>query len=238
MARPKKTQGSRKPRRPYIERIYNRRGVEAWLVDGSYIRKNIDEEFSNFGHSGSSDAIPKNEIWIDQESDADEHRFFLAHAALERRLMLAGKDYDAARRQANKMERKMRVAAGDLRKLTKGKDLPQPERVHSRLLKKLNNGVTVWLVHGRLVRSVFDIEFTEGGHEQVYEYVPLNEVWIDDDIHDDERGFILFHELFERRLMAGGMTYDKAHERASKREGYLRHHPTELHEALADEGWE
>ncbi len=238
MAPRKKTHGSRKRQRPYIERIYHRRGVEAWLVDGSYIRKNIDEEFSNFGHSGSFDSIPKNEIWIDQESDPDEHRFFLAHASLERRLMCAGKDYDAARRQANKMERKMRIAAGDLRKLTKGKDLPQPERVHSRLLKKLNNGVTVWLVDGRLVRSVFDIEFTEGGHEQVYEYVPLNEVWIDDDIHDDERGFILFHELFERRLMAGGMTYDKAHERASSRERYLRHHPTELHEALADEGWE
>ena len=235
---PRKSQTSRKPRRPYIRRIYNRRGVEAWLVDGSYIRKNIDEEFSNFGHHGSFDCVPKNEIWLDQESDPDEHRFFLAHAALERRLMLAGKDYDAARRQANKMERKMRIAAGDLQKVIKGKDLPQPERVHTHLLKKLNSGVTVWLVNGRLVRSVFDIEFTEGGHEQVYEYVPLNEVWIDDDIHDDERGFVIFHELFERRLMSNGMTYDKAHAEASKREGYLRHHPAELHEALADEGWE
>jgi len=238
MTQQKKNPAFRKRRPPYIERLYNRRGVEAWLVDGSYIRKNIEEEFSNFGHSGSFDSIPKSEIWIDQESDPDERHFFLAHAAFERRLMLAGKDYDAARRQANKMERKMRIAAGDLRKLTKGHDLPQPERVHSSLLKKLDNGVTVWMVKGRLVRSVFDIEFTEGGHEHVYEYVPSDEVWIDDDVHDDERGFILFHELFERRLMATGMTYDKAHERASKREGYLRHHPAELHEALADEGWE
>ena len=38
--------------------------------------------------------------------------------------------------------------------------------------------------------------------------------------------------------MAEGMTYDQAHEKASKREGYLRHHPAELHEALADEGGE
>jgi hypothetical protein len=235
---PKRKTPQRKPRRPYIKRLYNRRGVEAWLVDGSYIRKNIDEEFSNFGHHGSFDCIPKNEIWLDQESDPDEHRFFLAHASLERRLMLAGKDYDSARRQANKVERKMRIATGDLRKLTEGHDLPQPERVHTRLLKKLNNGVTVWLVDGRLVRSAFDIEFTEGGHEHVYEYVPRDEVWIDDDVHDDERGFVLLHELFERRLMSEGITYDEAHEQASKREGYLRHHPAELHEALADEGWE
>jgi hypothetical protein len=228
----------RKRRRPYIERIYHRRGVEAWLVDGSYIRKNIDKEFSNFGHHGSFSSIPKNELWLDQESDPDERRFFLAHVSLERRLMLVGKDYETARRQANKMERKMRIAAGDLHKLTKGHDLPQPERVHTKLLKKLNNGVTVWLVNGRLVRSAFDIEFTEGGHEHVYEYVPRNELWIDDDVHDDERGFILFHELFERRLMASGITYDKAHEQASKREAYFRNHPAELHEALADEGWE
>lgn len=110
--------------------------------------------------------------------------------------------------------------------------------MHTKLLKKLNNGITVWLVNGRLVRSAFDIEFTEGGHEHVYEYVPRNELWIDDDIHDDERGFILFHELFERRLMASGINYDKAHKQASKRESYLRNHPAELHEPLANEGWE
>ena len=70
------------------------------------------------------------------------------------------------------------------------------------------------------------------------EYVARNEVWIDDDVHDDERGFILFHELFEQRLVSEGMTYDQAHKKASKREGYFRQHPAELHEALADEGWE
>src|SRR5947207_7829217 len=105
-------------RRPYVRRLEGRRGVEVWLVDGSYIRKNVDEEFSNFGHHGSFQEIPKNEIWIDVEADPDEHRFFVAHAALERRLMLGGKDYDSARRQANRMERKLRIGAGDLRKVT------------------------------------------------------------------------------------------------------------------------
>ena len=209
-----------------------------WLVEGSYIRKNVDGEFSNFGHHYSFAEIPENEIWLDHESDPDEHEFFLHHAVLERRLMRQGADYDTARRKANHAERKMRVAAGDVRKVTGGKDLPQPSRVHTRLWKKLTNGVSVWRVNGRLVRSTFDIEFTEGGHEHVYEFVPHDEVWIDDDIHEDELGFVLFHELHERNLMAKGTDYDAAHAQSSKRERYLRNHPAELHQALADEGWE
>jgi hypothetical protein len=53
-----------------------------------------------------------------------------------------------------------------------------------------------------------------------------------------ERGFILFHELYERNLMANGMDYDTAHDMASKKEKHYRNHPDELHEALAAEGWE
>ena len=30
-------------------------------------------------------------------------------------------------------------------------------------------GTAVWIVNGRLVRSIFDIDFTEGGHDHVYE---------------------------------------------------------------------
>jgi hypothetical protein len=45
------------------------------------------------------------------------------------------------------------------------------------LWKKLENGVRVWIVNGRLVRSAFDIDFTAGGHDHVYEFVPEGEVW-------------------------------------------------------------
>ncbi len=110
--------------------------------------------------------------------------------------------------------------------------------MHERLWKALENGVHVWLVNGRLVRSCYDIDFTEGGHDYVYEFVPRDEVWIDDDIHDNENGFVLFHELHERNLMAKGMDYDAAHEDASRLERRYRNYPAELHEALANEGWE
>jgi len=212
--------------------------LAVWVVDGAYVRKNIDEEFSNFAHHFSTPEVRKNEIWIDEETDPDEQRFFIHHAVVERRLMQRGLNYDAARKRANAEERKLRVAAGDLRKVIRGKNLPDATRVHRDLWKTLPSGVQVWFVKGRLVRSVYDIEFTEGGHEHVYEYVPRGEVWIDDDIHEDERGFVLFHELHERNLMAEGMDYDTAHEECSRLEKHYRKHPEQLHEALAAEGWE
>ena len=225
-------------RAPYEECIARRGPLSIWSVDGAYIRKNIDIEFSNFGHHFSISEIPRNEIWIDVEGDPDEQRFFIHHALVERRMMLRGSDYDTARHQANREERQMRVEAGDLKKVIRGKAPANSDLIKRGIWKTLPSGVQVWFVKGRLVRSVYDIEFTEGGHEHVYEYVPRGEVWIDDDIHEDERGYVVFHELHERNLMADGMDYDTAHDASSKLEKYYRNHPDELHEALAREGWE
>jgi len=152
--------------------------------------------------------------------------------------MAKGASYDDAITQADLAERKVRRRAGDVRKLThRGKDLPDANAVHESLWKKLEDGVSVWIVNDRLVRSVFDIDFTTGGHDHVYEFVPKNEVWIDNDIEEKERGFVLLHELHERNRMTKGLPYSKAHNESSRLEFRCRHHPDELHDALAAEGW-
>ncbi len=152
--------------------------------------------------------------------------------------MEKGVSQDEALEQADAVEAEMRRKAGDVDKVKGDNGLPDPEKVHVRLLKKLETPVGVWIVNGRLVRSVFDQDFTEGGHEHVYEFVPTNEVWIDDQITDPERPLVILHELHERNLMEKGMDYDAAHADSSKLEKHMRHHPEELHEALAKEGWE
>ena|SRR5437868_4719402 len=228
----------KKPREPRIERISARNGLTAWVVDGSWVRKNIDEEFSNYGHHFTYHEIPKSELWLDSETDPDERKFYLKRMRREYRLREKGVDEETARNRANVYERKLRMEAGDLRKAKQDHDLPQPTAVHDRLWKALSNGTKVWFVKGRLVRSVYDIEFTEGGHEHVYEFIPRDEVWIDNDVHRDEQGYVLFHELHERNLMADGKDYDTAHEESSRLERYYRNHPAELHEALKKEGWE
>jgi hypothetical protein len=209
------------------------------IVDGSYIRGHIDEEFTNFGQHYSFPYIPENELWIEKETHDDERRFFIDHLLVEHRLMEKGVPYDNALVEADKVERRERRRAGDVRRLTHhGKDLPDGREVHQRLWKKLEKGISVWIVNGRLVRSVFDIDFTEGGHDYVYEFVPEKEVWIDDDIEEKERGYVLLHELHERNRMASGWPYNKAHAESSHIEYRCRHHPDELHEALAAEDWE
>jgi hypothetical protein len=151
--------------------------------------------------------------------------------------MKKGMSYSDALVEADKSERKERRRAGDLKKVTKLGHLPDGKEMHEKMWKKLENGITIWVVNGRLVRSTFDIDFTEGGHDKVYEFVPENEVWIDDAIIEQERGYVLLHELHERNRMAEGWPYNKAHAESSRLEYRCRHHPDELHDALAAEGW-
>jgi hypothetical protein len=223
---------------PYVEKTDERGRFKIWIVDGAYIRGHIDEEFTNFGQHYRYPYIPDDELWIDREAEHDEHQFFIDHLLVEHRLMEKGMPYGKALEAADIEERKERRRAGDVRKLTaKGAKLPDGHDVHETLWKRLESGITVWIVNGRLVRSVFDIDYTAGGHDYVYEFVPRNEVWIDDAIEETERPYVLLHELHERNRMAGGWPYSRAHAESSRIEFRCRHHPDELHDALAAEGW-
>jgi hypothetical protein len=225
-------------KRPYVEKIEELGDLQVWIVDGSYIRSHKDEEFTNFGQHYRYPYIPTNELWIGREAKHDERQFFIDHLLVEHRLMAKGMPYEKALPAADRRERKERRRAGDVSRLTHhGQTLPDGKDVHERLWQKLKKGLSVWIVNGRLVRSVFDIDFTEGGHDYVYEFVPQNELWIDDAIEESERGYILLHELHERNRMAKGWPYDKAHAESSRLEYRCRHRPDELHEALTAEGW-
>ena len=223
---------------PYIQKGSERGDLDVWAVDGCHIRGHLDPEFTNFGQHYRYPFIPEKELWIDREGNGDEREFFIEHLLVEHRQMAQGKPYDKALAAADRAERRERRRAGDVAKLTgNGQHLPEGHDVHVRLWKMLECGVSVWIVAGRLVRSVFDIDFTAGGHDYVYEFVPGNEVWIDDDVVEHERGCVLLHELHERNCMAKGLPYSKAHEESSRLEYRCRQHPDELHDALAKEGW-
>ncbi len=80
----------------------------------------------------------------------------------------------------------------------------------------------MYLVDGKVVREVLDLEFVQGGHEFVYTYVPVNEVWLDNDLSTEEWSHVLLHEIVERNLMAKGTTYGRAHVVALRREKEAR----------------
>ncbi len=227
-------------KKPYVRKFGTRGDITIWVVDGSFVRKNLDEEFSNYGQHYHYDFIPEDEFWIEKESSHDESRFFIDHLLVEYNAMKKGVSYKKALTLAEKTEKKERHRA-DYRRNGKHKFLglghakPPPASVHDRLWKKFESGIKVYIVNGKKVRDHFDIEFTEGGHHEVYGYVPEGEVWIDDGIPPSERPFILLHEMHELKLMEKGVSYEKAHEECSSLEEYYRHHPKELKGALAAE---
>ncbi len=199
-----------------------------WSVDGEHVRTAIDEEFTNFGQHYRFRFIPTREFWIDQEHGLGEQQFFIDHLLIEHRLMAAGMPYDNALEKADAVEKRERLRTELVREISGLPKAAIVEDIHKRLLKKYSGAVKVWIVKGELVRSLYFIDFTEGGHDKVYHFVPKNEVWIDDDVGPEERRFVLLHELHERHLMSLGWPYFKAHNSASKLEYRCRDHPEEL----------
>jgi hypothetical protein len=222
----------------YVEEIDRRGDIRVWIVDGECIRINIDKEFTFFGQHYRFPFIPVNEVWVDREVKKGERQFIIDHLLLEHRLMAAGVPYEKALARADKEEQKERRRAGSIGlKNLRTQRLAGGQEVHERFWKKLENGLSVWIVNGRFVRSIFDIEFIGGGHEYIYDFIPENEVWIDDTITEVDRGYILLHELHEWNRMSGGVPYNQSHSESSRLEYTCRHHPDELGAHLAREGW-
>jgi hypothetical protein len=97
--------------------------------------------------------------------------------------------------------------------------------------------ITISQVDGLNVRNNLDINFTEGGHDFVYGYIPTGNIWIDNDVRDEEVIFIVIHEMIERLFMEGDyMTYDKAHEKATKVEEAARNDKSMLNNIIRNFG--
>jgi hypothetical protein len=221
---------------PYLKQVEKICHFIIWLVDGNYIRKNIDEEFTNFGQHFRFKFIPKNEFWIDKEFSEGELNFYIDHLLVENRLMASGKSYEEAITNADKIEKRERSKSLLFKEVISIKNkLSLIKKIHKKILKEYAGKIKIWLVKGELVRDLFLIDFTEGGHDKVYPFVPKKEIWIDDDLSSEERKFVILHELYERNLMCRKLNYDKAHRASSKIEYYCRHYPEKLREIMIDE---
>ena len=86
------------------------------------------------------------------------------------------------------------------------------------------DGVKIYLVDAEYVRDEIDIDFTMGGNAYRYpDYMPEDEVWIDDEMDEIDIFSTIVHELTERKLMkTSHMSYDKAHDIASSEELKIR----------------
>jgi hypothetical protein len=218
----------------YLKKIDDIAKFSIWKVDGEYIRKNIDPDFVGYDHHKRFSFIPVNEFWIDSSVPKDELHYCIDHMLKEYHLMEKGFSYDEAYKKAIIYQERERAKSRAVKKLKRLKDKKKEIfRIKRRLLDKYTNGIEVWLVKGKLVRSLFFAEFSEGGHDKVYPFIPDNEIWIEETLSPTERKFILLHELRERYYMKKfKMDYKQAHKKATKLEEYCRKYKSKLEKEI------
>lgn len=225
--------------KPYIKKVGTFSKFTIWIVDGKYIRDNIDPEFTNFGQHYRFIFIPKNELWIDRGHSSEELGYFVKHMIVQHKMMSEGHSYYVALEHGVNAEKKLRKKSADYRmlaKLNKMKDNKSVlNMIHIKKIKSLSKNLNIWIVNGKYIRDLFFINFTEGGHDKVYNFVPENEVWIENSVSREERKLIILHEIHERNLMAMGMKYHPAHTRSTRIEYLCRRHPEELNKCIKDE---
>lgn len=206
------------PEASYIKKLETVEDFDVWEVDGEHIRNKINREFTNFGQHFRFDFIPTKEFWIDKQHGSDEKDYFINHMLVEWNMMKNGVSYDKALECADLLEKRERSKSVLMKKLEKeisSLNSDVPKEIYKERLAKYKGEVGVCIVNGEAVRDLYFIDFTEGGHHFVYDFVPLNEVWIDDDLLSEERDFVILHELHERYLMSTGMDYPHAHRSSS-----------------------
>lgn len=225
-------------KKPYIKKFTNISGFNVWIVDGEYIRENIDEEFTNCAQHYQFSFIPKNEFWIDKERKPGEEKYYIDSMLTINRLLAKGLNHKEAIKIADRLEHRERANSKLMKREIKLEKYPKKliNSVHKDLLQKYSTKkIKVWIINGEAVRDLFFIDFTEGGHGYVYSFVPKNEVWIDDDIEPEEIKFVLLHEMHERNLMSKGMEYDSAHRSSSKIEYACRRKKKDINQELKKE---
>lgn len=209
----------------YLKKLGRRGEIRIWSVDGKKIRDSLNIEFTNFGQRFDFDFIPENELWVEKEAVVNERKFFIERMLAKRKMLEAGFTNAEAEELAAAKERVERKKVEEAQKSPSKKDPLDKiyQQIHRRLLGKTAFGLDIWLIDGENVRTNLYLDFTEGGHDLVYWFVPENEVWIDDDVCAAERLYVLLHELNERSKMAEGLNYPQAHRLSSRLEWRARH---------------
>jgi hypothetical protein len=214
-------------RKDFHKKLIDQYGkYKVYLVNGDAVRSSSPaaEEFGESDiHAHLPDIIPQNEIWIEDDVSKDERQVLIASSLYILKAIENGVSWDKAYEKATQKEKDYRESRRQSQKNPLGTDKPAKKSIYVKLYGKIDN-MKVWLVDGEKVRDCFRVQWMEGGHGYVYSWIPNNEIWLENGLHEKELPLILLHEFVERTLMkCKNMCYDKAHEIAAKAEWKKRH---------------
>jgi hypothetical protein len=203
---------------------------DIWIVDGNQVRLKI---FSSFLYGGNEQRYPfnpKGEIWIDNAISCEEYYLTLAHELNERHLMAKfGWKYITAHDSSLSLEQTIRhsneevcrmheaslkkVAATDYDNIKEIRGIPDSIQIQNiyRVPWGIQDGITVWIVDGYMVRKNIYPDFGFSGNDLSYHFIPEKEIWIDGQVSCDETDYSIATELMERKLLEKGKSYDDAY---------------------------
>jgi hypothetical protein len=218
-----------------VYRVYSGtvNGFNIWIVDGKIVRESIIPEFLYGGNHERYPIVPSDEIWIDHAISCEEFNYTLKHELCERELMAVhGWTYDSAHDSALMVEQKLRF--NDLRLKLKhehNRSKVQPtDYYHEKEIQRLGDSIQlhsiyrtyvgkrdsidIWIVDGSTIRRDIYPDFGLSGNDLAYHFIPDTEIWLDAQISCEEMEFSIRFELAERKMIADGMPYDDAYEKA------------------------
>lgn len=201
-----------------------------YFVDDLEIRNSSleNEEFTNYAlYEDFPNLIPRNEVWISKNISRDEASIIIDEALENIKLRLRGFSRELAYNLAlshSASERQKRIGMKlNPEEMSLVPLIPIADKIYIRKLHSNLTTATIYLVNGNMVRSIYKHDFVIGGHGYVYQFIPLDEIWIEKDVPVEERILVLIHEAVERKLMKEQqMDYEQAHEIASKKEWQYR----------------
>jgi 8-oxo-dGTP pyrophosphatase MutT (NUDIX family) len=85
-------------------------GRHVYLVDGEFVRDHHDSDFTQGGNGFRYRFIPRDEIWVDDDTPHHEIPYVVQHECQESEKMLAGESYEHAHDEAKRTEDKERHA--------------------------------------------------------------------------------------------------------------------------------
>jgi hypothetical protein len=88
----------------HIKQICSFEDMAFWFVDGAWLRKWVDIDFTQGGNPGRYSYVPEGEIWVDNSVSPEDVIPTMIHELVECRHMRAGEGYDEAHERASRVE--------------------------------------------------------------------------------------------------------------------------------------
>src|SRR3989338_6719320 len=104
-------------KKPYLKKFTEIGDIKVFIVDGEYIRGNINEEFTNYGQHYRFPFIPENEFWIDHAREQGEEKYYIDSMLAMRRFLAKGVSHDEAVKKADAIERRERAKSRIMQKI-------------------------------------------------------------------------------------------------------------------------